>query len=355
MPEDSFGEKTEDATPRKLNKAREEGQVGKSTEIPAVFVVLMGVLTIHLLVVYLYSHIGAVMQKSFFFRSIPHVDILYCTALTFQLEKEFFKIVGPILAVLTVTALIANFSQVGFFLSWKALEPKFNRLDPIQGFKNKFSSRSLVELAKSIFKIVIISIVTYWTIKGEINTILRLYDNSIGYILVYILKISYLIFIRVLVLMAVMAFFDLAFQKWKFAQDQKMSRQEIKDEHKQMEGDPQVKAKIRQIQMEAARKRMMAEVPKADVVVTNPTHLALAIRYDAEKMSAPKITAKGAGRVAEKIKEIAAQAGVPVIENKELARGLFRIVEVNDDVPSDFYRAVAELLAYVYRLKGKTV
>ncbi|MBU0995502.1 MAG: flagellar biosynthesis protein FlhB [Proteobacteria bacterium] len=355
MPEDSFGEKTEDATPRKLEKAREEGQVGKSIEVPAVFVVLAGVFVINLFAVYMYKHIAAIMQASFVFNSIPLIDIRYCMSLMYHLQKEFMKIVAPVFGALLLTGLAANFMQVGFILSWKALEPKLSRIDPIKGFKNKFSSRALAELVKSIFKIFVIALVAYYTIKSEMDEILRLYDHSIGFILIYILKISFWIFIRVLLVMMIMAFFDLAFQKWKFAQDQMMSRQEVKDDMKQAEGDPAVKAKIRQIQMEAARKRMMAEVPKADVVVTNPTHLALAIRYDSKTMTAPMVTAKGSGMVAERIRKVAYEAGVPIVENKELARSLFKIADVGDDVPSDLYRAVAELLAYVYKLKGKTM
>lgn len=355
MADDSFGEKTEDATPRKLQKSREEGQVGKSIEVPAVFVVLAGVFIIDFLSMFIYRHLSSIMSYSFIFDHIPKVDIPYCLTLFYDLEKEFVKILAPIFIILLITALITNYLQVGFMISWKAIEPKFSKLDPIKGFKNKFSSRALMELLKSVLKIIIVAAVAYFTIQSEMDKILRLYDNSIGYIMAYILKISYWIFIRFLIVMVVLAFMDLLFQKWKFAKDQMMSKQEVKDENKQTEGDPQVKSKIRQIQMEAARKRMMAEVPKADVVVTNPTHLALAIKYDAATMSAPKVTAKGAGNVAAKIREIADESGVPIVENKELARSLYQVVEVGDDVPSELFRAVAELLAYVYNLKGNSI
>lgn len=355
MPEDSFGEKTEEATPRKLEKAREEGQVGKSIEMPAVLVVLSGVLMIYTFGAFMYRHIQAIMLDSFSFKEVPFVDVTYCMRLMLHVEKEFWIIVMPVFAALLLTGLASNFMQVGFAISWQAIEPKLSRIDPIKGFLNKFSSRAVVELLKSIFKIAVITIVAYYTIKSRVDEVLRLYDHSIEYILLYILKISFLIFIRALLALAVMAFFDLVFQKWKFAQDQKMSRQEIKDENKQAEGDPAVKARIRQIQMEAARKRMMADVPKADVVVTNPTHLALAIKYDAKIMSAPRVTAKGAGLVAERIREIAKENQIPVVENKELARNLYRTVNVGDSIPSDLYKAVAELLAYVYRLKKKSL
>jgi flagellar biosynthetic protein FlhB len=355
MPEDSFGEKTEEATPRKLQKAREEGQVGKSIEVPSVLVVLSGVLIIYVFAAFMYGHIEAIMRDMFLFKKIPAMNVSYCMNLMYHLEKEILIILAPVFVTLILAGLASNFMQVGFEISWQAIEPKLSRIDPIKGFANKFSSRALVELIKSIFKIVVIALVAYYTIKNRLDDVLRLYDHSIGYILIFILKLSFVIFMRVLLILALMAFFDLAFQKWKFAQDQMMSRQEIKDENKQAEGDPAVKARIRQIQMEAARKRMMADVPKADVIVTNPTHLALAIRYDSKTMNAPRVTAKGAGLVAERIREIAKQNRVPIVENKELARNLFRAVDVGENVPSDLYKAVAELLAYVYRLKGKNL
>ncbi|OQY12761.1 MAG: flagellar biosynthesis protein FlhB [Desulfobacteraceae bacterium 4572_19] len=325
MAEDSGGgEKTEDATGRKLDKAREEGQVGKSQEVPAVFVLLAGVAILHVLASFIYQNMLDVMRDCFSFQSIPHVSAEYFIHLFYRYIEAFFKVLMPVLAVVFFAALVTNFFQVGFVISWKALEPKFSKLNPIKGFAQKFSSTAFVEFLKSIIKLLIVAIVTYYAVVNELNTILNLYDNSIGFILAYVMKISYLIFMRVLMIMAFLAVLDFAFQK------------EVKDEHKQTEGDPQIKS-------------------DADVVVTNPTHLAVAIKYDSLQMDAPKIVAKGAGMVAENIKKIANENQVPIVENKELARNLYKHVETGEYVPLDLYQAVAELLAYVYNMKGKSM
>lgn len=351
----SGGEKTEDATERKISKAREEGQVGKSQEVPAVFVLLAGVAIMHVLSFYMYNNMLVVMHDCFSFQLTQKMSSTFVIKLFYSYVEAFFKILTPILATVFFAALATNFFQVGFFISWKAIQPKFSKINPISGAKQKFSSTAVMEFVKSILKLVIVGVVTYYTIVTKLNTILSLYDHSVGFILLYVMRISFLIFIRVLMIMAFLAILDFAFQKWKFAQDQKMTKQEVKDEHKQTEGDPQIKSRIRQVQMEVAKRRMMGEVPDADVVVTNPTHLAVVIKYDSLQMNAPKIVAKGAGLVAENIKRIANENQVPIVENKKLARNLYKNVDAGDHVPMDLYQAVAELLAYVYNLKGKSI
>lgn len=195
--------------------------------------------------------------------------------------------------------------------------------------------------------------VAYNSIRAELVPITFLYDNSVGYILLYMLKVSFWIFVKVCLIMLVVAMLDYAYQKWKFLDDQKMTKKEVKDETKQTEGDPLVKSRIRQLQHQAARKRMMADVPRADVVVTNPTRLAVALKYDGKTMDAPKVLAKGAGPVAENIRRIARENEVPLVEDKQLARNLYSSVDIGGEVPTELYQAVAELLAYVYKLKGK--
>jgi len=195
--------------------------------------------------------------------------------------------------------------------------------------------------------------VAYYSIKGEITQISNLYDYGIGQILLFILKVSFWIFIKVCLIMIVVALIDYAYQKWKFLDDQKMTKKEVKDETKQTEGDPLVKSRIRQLQHQAARKRMMADVPHADVVVTNPTRLAVALKYDGTKMDAPTVIAKGAGPVAENIRRIARENDVPLVEDKQLARNLYSSIDIGQEVSMELYQAVAELLAYVYKLKGK--
>ncbi|MDY0219633.1 MAG: flagellar biosynthesis protein FlhB [Desulfobacterium sp.] len=346
------GEKTEDASSRKLEKAREEGQVAKSIEIPSVVVVMAGALALYAFAFFIYQRLMNVMHDGLAFTGVPLVNDVEVVHLLLVCTQRLFIILAPLLAAVFVGAFASNLFQVGFVISWKAIAPKFSRIDPIKGFAQKFSSKALMEFVKSILKITIISVVTYMVVKSEIHNIVRLYDTGVAAILLYILKISLEIFIKVLLVMVVLAVMDFAFQRWKFMEDQKMTKQEVKDEHKQAEGDPQVKSRIRQLQAEAARKRMMSDVPKADVVVTNPTRLAIAVKYDGMTMEAPTVVAKGAGAVAANIRRIAMESDVPLVENKTLARNLYKMVDVGQEVPTELFQAVAELLAQVYKLKG---
>ncbi|MBF0233330.1 MAG: flagellar biosynthesis protein FlhB [Desulfamplus sp.] len=349
------GEKTEDASSRKLSKAREQGQVAKSMEIPSVFVLLAGVIALRVFAPMIYKNCLAMLDHTLRFEKVPAMTDSDVISLFFRYSEIMFLMLIPILAAVSLAAFASTIFQVGFHISWEAIQPKLSKLNPISGLMQKFSSRSLVELVKSVFKLVIVFAVAWFAVKGEINDIIRLYDNSIPFILLYIMKLSFKIVIRVLLVMAILAILDYAYQKWQFLEDQKMTKQEVKDEFKQTEGDPQVKSKIRQIQAQAARQRMMADVPKADVVVTNPTRLAVAVQYDGKSMDAPMVIAKGAGAVAANIRRIAEESGVPLVENKELARNLYSMVDIGQAVPPDLFQAVAELLAYVYKLKGKSL
>ena len=352
---ESGGEKTEDPSSRKLTKAREEGQVAKSAEIPSVFVLLAGATALYASAYYVYNHLLSVFHFNLKFEKIPlltHLEVV--RLLAFHTEKLIF-ICLPVMLAVVCMALLSNVAQVGFAISWKSLEPKPSRLDPINGFKQKFTSRAVVEFAKLLAKVSVISLVAYTSIKGELTEISVLYDYSVGRILLFLLKVAFWIFIKVCLIMIVVALLDYAYQKWKFLDEQKMTKKEVKDETKQTEGDPLVKSRIRQLQHEAARKRMMADVPEADVVVTNPTRLAVALKYDGSQMDAPTVLAKGAGPIAKNIREIARENGVPLVEDKELARNLYSNVDIGQEVSMELYQAVAELLAYVYKLKGKTL
>jgi len=349
---ESGGEKTEDASSRKLDKAREEGQVAKSMEIPSVFVLLGGVIALYATAFFFYQNCVEVFHYNFMFDRVPELTPADLTVLLIYHAKKMFLMCLPVFAAVFVVALVSNIAQVGFHVSWKAIEPKLSKLNPINGFKQKFTSRALIEFVKSLVKIAVISLVCYLATKDELLNVLNLYDNSTAQILLFLLIKSFWIFIKVCIVMALVAILDYAFQKWKFLEDQKMTQKEVKDERKQTEGDPAVKSKIRQLQMAAARKRMMAEVPEADVVVTNPTHLAVALRYDKKKMDAPTVVAKGAGAVAANIRKIARENDVPIVEDKSLARNLYKAVDIDGQVPFEYYQAVAELLAYVYGLKN---
>ncbi|MCG8635342.1 MAG: flagellar biosynthesis protein FlhB [Desulfobacterales bacterium] len=349
--DESGGEKTEDASGRKLDKAREEGQVAKSTEVSSVFVLLGGVLALYASTFFLYQNFIEVFHFNLRFDGIPEFNALEAVRILIYHTQKIIIMCVPVFAAAYVVAIISNVSQVGFKISWKALEPKFSRLDPINGFKQKFSSRAVIEFIKTLVKVGVISLVAYLATKGEMARIVRLYDNDVSQIALFLLIESFWIFIKVCLIMIIVAILDYAFQKWKFLDDQKMTKKEVKDEMKQTEGDPMVKSRIRQLQHEAARKRMMAEVPEADVVVTNPTRLAVALKYDNTSMEAPMVVAKGAGSVAKNIRRIARENDVPLVEDKQLARNLYRLVDIGGEVPLEYYQAVAELLAYVYRLK----
>ncbi len=347
------GEKTEDATPRKLQKAREEGQIGKSMEVPSVVVLLVGISTLYAFGGGMYHKLSAVLRESVSFTVIPDINEAYCIHLFYAFTQQFALILMPVLAAVFAAALAANLMQVGFAISWKAVEPKFSKVTPISGFSRIISPRALVELVKNVLKLAIIGLVAWFVVQSEMISTLRLYDHDPAHIILFIFKVAFKLVLWVSLVVALLSFLDLLYQKWKFKEDQKMTKQEVKDEHKQSEGDPQVKARIRQLQNEAARKRMMQEVPQADVIVTNPTHLAVALQYDALNMSAPSVTAKGAGPVAERIKAVAREHDIPVVENKPLARNLYKMIDIGGVIPSELYTAVAEVLAYVYQLKRK--
>jgi flagellar biosynthesis protein FlhB len=347
------GEKTEDPTARKLEKARQEGQVPRSMEIPSVFVLLGCATALHFFGFYTYKSLVSVMRHTLSFKSIPVITKFEIINI-FGINLKYLIIAClPVMVAAILMGLTSNLAQVGFAVSWKAIEPKLSKLNPISGFKDKFSSRALVEFVKSILKITIVFTVVYLSIMAEMENIILLYDYSVAQIFIFILKVTFSIFLKVCIIMLIVAILDYVYQRWKFLNDQKMTKKEMKDEAKQTEGDPHVKSRIRQLQVEAARKRMMADVPEADVVVTNPTRLAIALKYDKMVMDAPGVVAKGAGPVAENIRKIARENDVPLVENKELARNLYKEVDIGEQVPSQFFKAVAELLAYVYKLKGK--
>ncbi len=347
------GEKTEDASSRKLDKAREEGQVAKSTEVASVLVLIGGVLALWASSMAVFDNLTGLFHHNYVFDKVPSFTAADVVTLFIVHSQQLFWAVLPLFIGVYLLALGANVAQVGFKISWKAIQPKLTRLDPINGFKQKFSSRALVEFVKTLIKVGVVFWVAYLEIKGDLDQIMTLYDCSIRQILSYIADISFWIFIKTCMVMLLVAILDYAYQKWKFLEDQKMTKKEVKDEAKQTEGDPMVKSRIRQLQQEAARKRMMADVPKADVVVTNPTRLAVAIKYDNTTMGAPTVLAKGAGPVAANIRKLARENDVPLVEDKQLARNLYSQVDIGGEVPMEYYQAVAELLAYVYRLKGR--
>ncbi|SCX78127.1 flagellar biosynthetic protein FlhB [Desulfoluna spongiiphila] len=346
-------EKTEPATPKKREKAREEGDVARSAELPSVFVLLGAIVILLFTSGFISGHFEDLFRDAFGFESVQPLTIKAVVDLCFHMGGLFLLIMAPVLLAVFVLGLFANVIMVGFVISPKAVMPKIERIDPIKGFQNKFSLHAVGELVKSLAKLTLIIYVSWVVIRGELSHIPLLYDESALRIFLYMGRVAFKIFLSVTLPMVAVAIADYLFQRWRFEEKLKMTRQEVKEEHKEMEGDPLVKSRIRNLQIEASRKRMMHEVPDADVVVVNPVRLAVAISYKPGQMPAPKVVAKGAGKIAQRIREIARENGVPLVENRPLARNLYKVVEVGREIPDDLFQAVAELLAYVFRLKGR--
>ena len=345
------GEKTEEPTAKKRQDARKKGQVGKSQELNTAFVLLMGFFVLKVLWEYIYEEI-ANYTAYIYGHLMQSMDTETVLQLFIGIMIVLAKTVMPVMFAILIIGLGINFFQVGLNFSTEAIEVKLDKLNPINGFGRIFSKRSLVELAKSVLKIVIIGFFLYNYLKDEILTMPQFIYYDLGTSLQEIAKILFAMVFQVIAVILILAIIDFAYQKWQTTQDLKMTKQEVKDEMKQSEGDPQIKGKIRQKQRQMAMARMMQEVPKADVIVTNPTHYAVALQYH-KGMVAPVVVAKGQDLVAQRIKGIAKENHVPIVENKPLARALFSSVEIGDAVPTELYQAVAEVLAYVYRLKHR--
>jgi len=353
MAEESFQEKTEQPTPKKILDARKKGTVAQSREIPSAIILLTSLGFFFFSGSWMFSSLSEFMGGMFRNIGLFRInDITTASTLSIIVLKNVLSIILPFMLAVVVAGIVANIAQIGFLFSPEAFSPKLSKFNPINGIKKLFSLKSFVELVKSLIKITFVGGIAYLTIKTELKTIPILMQMDIKDIISFIGITSFKICLYVSMALIIMAVLDYAYQKYEHIKSLKMTKQEVKDENKQTEGDPRVKARIRSIQIEMSRRRMMESVPEADVVITNPTHLAVALKFDSEKMIAPKIVAKGAGKIAERIKEIADENHVPILENKPLARTLFKIAEIGDYIPAELYQAVAEILAYVYRLKG---
>jgi flagellar biosynthesis protein FlhB len=355
MAEDNFQERTEQATPQRREKARETGQVARSMELNSAVMILLGCASLLALGPHIVGNTEDMMRYLLAnAASIGTSNTDFSLIYSDQLVK-FLIILGPVFAALVVIGFVSNIAQVGFKVSPKALEPKLEKLNFIQGIGKLFTMRSLVIGARDTLKLTIISVVAYKVVKSESDQFFALADMSVPQLAATIGKIALLIAIKIGVAILVLAILDYLYQKWDFEKSIRMSIQEIKEEYKDTEGSPQIKSRVRQIQREMARKRMMDDVPKADVVITNPTHYAVALKYDLSQMNAPYVVAKGQNLIAQRIKQIAIDNEIPVIEDRQLAQALFKLCDVGQMVPQSLYRAVAEVLAYVYRLRGKVM
>jgi flagellar biosynthetic protein FlhB len=353
MAEETDQEKTEQATSKRRQDAREKGQVAKSREMASVAVLGACLVYFYFDASALATRLMELMRTSFRKAGQMTISIDNIQPLLADLVFQTFMLLAPFLLVTVIAGFTINVLQVGILFSSEAIAPKYSKIDPIKGFQRLFSLRSLVEMVKNILKMAIIGFVAYLTISGESHKLLPLVDLSVSEILGYMGEVSFKILYSTCWVLVILAVLDYGYQRWEHERSLKMSLKEIKEENRQTEGDPLIKGRIKRLQREMARKRMMAAVPKADVVITNPTHLAVAIRYESETMIAPCVVAKGADFIAEKIKEIARSSGVPIVENKVVAQVLYKMIAVEQAVPVNLYKAIAEILAYVYSLKAK--
>lgn len=347
------GDKTEEATPKRKSDARKKGQVPKSKDVGLAFTMIACTMTIMLfsgsVVGNLKDYMTEVLQSGI----LDEVSNLNINYIVKNIIGKALTSVLPITIPIMIAGISASFMQTGFLITKEGLKPSLQKLNPINGFKNMFSKRSVADLLKNIVVVSILSYIGYKYVVSNYDSILQISNAYLPSLGEDIKKIITGIFTQITLVLIVIAAIDY-FVQFKFNQkDMKMSKQEVKEEYKQMEGDPQIKSKIKQKQREIATRRMMAQVPDATVVITNPTHLAIALKYEEGVTQAPKVVAKGADLVALKIKEIAKENDVPIMENKPLARMLFKEVEIDQQIPQDMYEAVAEILAMVYKLKSK--
>ena len=346
-------EKTEEATPRKQQKAREKGQVPKSKDVNLAFTLLACTLSLAMFGSYLSDNLLKVM-KSFLtqYMNINFSEVSVQNVILFAIVK-IMTILLPFVILIMCFGVASNFFQTGFIFTSEPLKFDLAKLNPISGFKRIFSLRSVVELIKDTAVVAVVGYVGYDFIKSNIKTIIGMSDMNVNKIITAFNSLAVNIFFRITLIMIAIALIDFMYEKFQYRKDLRMTKQEIKEEYKQDEGDPQIKSKRRQMQREMASKRMMQNVPKATVVVTNPTHVAVALRYDDKKDEAPVLVAKGLDYIALKIKDIAKENDIPIIENKPLARLIYKEVEIDSEIPQSMYSAVAELLAVVLKLKKK--
>ncbi len=353
------GEKTEEPTAKKKADTRKDGKVPKSKELSSG----VELIALFLLLKFWVGRMGENFMKLFgtIYEKMPAFTTYWngrivredYTTLINNVYLELLKQLLPFFVVGIVIAVGINMLQFKFQVSTKPLKPKFSKLNPISGAKRLFSKEKIVELLKSIAKIILIMAIVYSTIKDDWVYLVQFYGMPLNQAIELIGSVVINMGLKISLVFMIVAFADLFYQRRKFNNDIKMTKQEVKDEYKNAEGDPQIKGKIRAKMREASQRRMMQDVPKADVVITNPTHYAVAIRYDAATGTAPVVLAKGADYVAQKIKEIARESNVEIVENKPLARMLYANVDIGQEVPPELYQAVAEVLAMVYKMQGR--
>ena len=343
-------EKTEEPTSKKIEDARKEGNVAKSMEFSGFVVLFISAL----IIIFYLKYVSIDLEKYFaFITSLIGKELT--KNLIYQIVIKsflaFIIILSPVMFTIMIAGVLANVFQTGFLFTTKPIMPKLEKINPIKGFKRLFSAKTIIEGIKMTLKVAVAFGVGYYLFLGFLNEIPKLALMTVLEQIRWFSQKAVILIFSMMAVFLVFALIDFIYQRYSYKKSLRMSKQEIKDEFKQTEGNPEIKAKIRQLQREMSKKRMMAEVPKADVVITNPTHYAVAIRYDKEKEEAPRVIAKGVDNLALKIKEIAREAGVMIVENRPLARELYKSVEIEEIIPPKLYQAVAEVLAFVYKAK----
>lgn len=348
MSDQDQGDKTEEASARKLSQAREKGQVLSSKEVNN-FAILLGATVVIGLVGPFTMRVMA--ESLLIFIERPDmIDVAGSGAVMIDMLLGVGLAIAPALGLLVVLAAFGILAQIGWLISPESIQPKLEKISPISGAKRLFSLKSVVELLKGVLKMILVGFVAYLIVAPEFTRIELMVQMDLKELLDETHLVSIEIFIGVLAVVAVIAVVDYLYQRYEFMNQMKMSKQEVRDEHKQTEGDPHVKARLRQLRMERARTRMMAEVPKATVVITNPTHYAIALKYDMDQMAAPRVVAKGVDAVALRIREVANENEVPIVENRPLARALYDNAELDEEIPEEYYKAVAEVISYVFKM-----
>ena len=355
-----FSDKTEEPTAKKISDTRKKGSVARSQELSMAIELLVLFIALKafgkwavgkLLEIYRWSLSSALPDYINSERRIPTVASM--STLLSDVYKQMLVVMIPFMAAGFLSALLGTGLQFSFRVSTEPLKPKLDKFNPVNGFKRMFSKQALVNLLISIAKIAIIFFVAYSVIKGHMNEIFILYELDLMQAVSLVVNLVMDVGIRISVVYVILGFLDFFYQKRKFKNDIKMTKQEVKDEYKDTEGDPEIKGRQRQKMREVSQRRMMQQVPKADVVITNPTHIAVAIQYDSEHSEAPRVTAKGEELVAQRIKEVARENNVDIVENKPLARALYTTVDIGAEIPPELYQAVAEVLAVIYNKKHK--
>jgi len=354
MAEQQGQEKTEVPTEKKRRESREEGQVAFSKELSSAALLAGIVLTLVATSPIILDAMRQLMSQ--IFRDLAQSEELSIDSI-FTLSGEILSIIlpafAPFAAVIIFVGIFASVLQVGVLFTFKAIAPKFNKISPLTGLKRLFSSQSLADFLKSMAKLIIVGFVGYLTYIDKITELNGLSVSTPESILIYNFTVVAEVAGKIVLALVAIAIFDYFYQRWHHEQQLMMTKQEVKDETKQTEGDPLLKARIRQIQREMSNARMMQEVPKADAVIVNPTHFSVAILYDRDVMTAPEVIAKGADHLALRMRTVARENNVPILERPELARDLYANVEIGDDIPERFYKAIAEILAFVYRLRKR--